>query len=131
MEKTSVITETAIEDMVHRFYAKVRQDELIGPIFIHAIGQKWDAHLERLCAFWSTVLLASRSYYGDPFTAHRMVQGIQKDHFERWLFLFKNTVHEVFTEDVAQDIFSRAERMSNRMQDILFEPQTFSFTGQS
>ena len=67
MEKYTLITEASIHKMVHQFYAKVQKDEVIGPIFIHAIGQKWDAHLERLCNFWSSVLLASKSYYGDPF----------------------------------------------------------------
>jgi hemoglobin len=127
MSKHSVITESAIQEMVHHFYAKVQQDETIGPIFNHAIGERWDAHLARLCAFWSSVLLASKSYYGDPFRTHLMVQGIQPVHFNRWLDLFAETVGELFSEPLAQDIHMRAERMAERMKLMLFDPPPFTF----
>ena len=123
MDRYTQITEDAIQDMVHKFYTKVRQDDTLGPIFNNAIGQKWDAHLERLCAFWSTVLLTSKSYYGDPFRAHLMVQGIQPEHFARWLALFEQTLKEVFIEELVIDIITRAKRMAERMKIVLFDSQ--------
>ncbi len=127
MPKYTVITEENIKEMVHAFYAKVQQDELIGPIFIHAIGQKWDDHLGRLCDFWSSVLLMSKRYYGDPFRTHMMVQGIEPQHFNRWLELFNETLEELFNEELRGFILLRAERIAERMSIVLFEVQGFGF----
>lgn len=40
------------------FYAKVRVDPEIGPVFNDAV-QNWDAHLALLKDFWSTVMLTT------------------------------------------------------------------------
>src|SRR5690242_11461624 len=48
------IDETMIESLVRRFYAKVREDAVLGPIFDAKIHD-WEPHLERMCAFWSSV----------------------------------------------------------------------------
>lgn len=124
LTKYEHITEENIREMVHQFYARVRQDETIGPIFHNVIGQSWDTHIDRLCAFWSTVLLGSRQYYGDPFRAHLMVQGIEADHFQHWLELFEETARALYTEALALTILSKAQRMANRMKTVLFEIPT-------
>ena len=59
-------TEVEIRRKVHTFYARVRDDDLLGPVFEERIGTDWDAHLDRMVDFWSTVLLASGRYRGDP-----------------------------------------------------------------
>lgn len=125
MEKYTVITEDAIREMVHQFYANVQKDPALGPIFHHAVGQRWDAHLERLCDFWSTVLLTSKRYYGNPLRAHLMVQGIEQHHFEQWLCLFNDTVTDLFCESLAKDIMHRATRMAARIQETIFDPPEF------
>ena len=108
MEKYTVITEDAIREMVHQFYANVQKDPALGPIFHHAVGQRWDAHLERLCDFWSTVLLTSKRYY-----------------FEQWLCLFNDTVTDLICESLAKDIMHRATRMAARIQETIFDPPAF------
>ena len=50
--------------MVERFYAKVRLDPEIGPVFDDAV-RNWDAHLALLKDFWSTVLLTTGRYKGE------------------------------------------------------------------
>ena len=60
---------TMIEKLVHAFYARVRCDELIGPIFAARISE-WDHHLQRLCQFWSSVVLMSGRYHGSPMQKH-------------------------------------------------------------
>ena len=59
----SPITENMIRQLVHGFYAKVRADQELGPIFARVIGEDWDPHLEKMCAFWSSVMtsVASRT----------------------------------------------------------------------
>ena len=40
-----------VAQLVRAFYAKIRQDELLGPIFNESI-QDWEPHLEKLTDFW-------------------------------------------------------------------------------
>ena len=73
------------------FYARVRQDALIGPVFNGAIGD-WPEHLDKLQAFWSSVMLTSGRYKGRPLPAH-ISHGatITPATFERWLELWRET----------------------------------------
>lgn len=108
--------------MVETFYSRVREDSLLGPIFEERIGSEWDAHLDRMVDFWSTVLLATGRYRGDPIRAHAQVPGIRSGHFDRWLEVFRPVVHEVFPEGLAEDVYGRALRMRmvlerNRAED--------------
>lgn len=124
MKHTS-ITEANIETLVHTFYARVQRHETIGPIFNAALAGRWEAHLTRMVDFWSSVLLTSGRYYGNPFQAHLMVQGLEPRHFRDWLELFHETLGDLFIPAVAERIFTAASRMGERMQHVLFErPQT-------
>lgn len=60
------ITEEMIAEVVHDFHGRVWADELIGPIFDRAIGDGWNAHLAKLCDFWSSVLLMTGRFHGTP-----------------------------------------------------------------
>lgn len=84
------ITESMIRDLVHDFYAKVRHDGVLGPIFAARIHD-WDAHLAKLCAFWSSVALMTGRYKGRPMPVHAAIEEISEAHFERWLGLFRDT----------------------------------------
>ena len=48
-------TEQEVIDLVHAFYARVRRDEVLGPIFNTHIDD-WDQHLAKLVDFWSAIL---------------------------------------------------------------------------
>ena len=63
------VTEEMIRDLVHTFYARVRRDPLIGPIF-NRVVEDWPAHLDKLCAFWSSVTLMTGRYKGTPMKVH-------------------------------------------------------------
>lgn len=118
--KHTAITEASIEALVGAFYARVRTHETLGLIFNAALAGRWDAHLARMVDFWSSVLLASRRYYGQPLHAHLLVQGLKPEHFRDWLELFRETLDELFVPEVAERIFTAASRMSERMQGVLF-----------
>lgn len=66
------ISEHDIHRLVHRFYARVRQDATLGPIF-EARVTDWDAHLAMLCDFWSALLLGTRRFKGAPIPAHARI----------------------------------------------------------
>jgi hemoglobin len=63
------IDEALIEKLVRSFYVRVRQDALLGPIFDARITE-WEPHLQRMCAFWSSVALMSARYHGQPMRVH-------------------------------------------------------------
>lgn len=104
-------TEEQIRRLVHAFYARVRGDAELGPIFESRIGDRWDAHLERMVDFWSSVLLASGRYRGNPLEKHAAVQEIEPRHYDRWIALFDEVLADVMPPHVAADIGARAKRM--------------------
>jgi len=118
------ITEEAIRRLVDRFYVRARRDELLGPVFARAVGEgdeAWTAHLARLADFWSSVMLTSGRYHGDPFSVHLRLPGLNPAMFDRWLALFGETCAEVFEPDVADAFCDRAERIARSLRMGLFE----------
>jgi hemoglobin len=113
MEQTG-ITEAMIARLVHTFYARVRLDPLIGPIFAERV-QDWDTHLEKLCAFWSSVALMSGRYQGRPMQAHAPLP-IETAHFERWLDLFEATALELCPPVAATHFIERARRIADSLE---------------
>jgi hemoglobin len=104
------ITEEAIHSVVHAFYARIRRDPALGPIFNRVVAGNWDAHLARMCDFWSSVLLMTGRFKGAPMQAHVAVGGLRATHFARWLHVFRETVQELCTPEAAE-LFSRKAQM--------------------
>ncbi|MBK8699439.1 MAG: group III truncated hemoglobin [Saprospiraceae bacterium] len=109
--KAEIITLEDIKLLVDSFYAKVRKDEMLGPIFEGIISDRWPAHLDKMYRFWQTILLEERSYQGSPFAPHAQLP-IAGPHFDRWLFLFTQTVDENFEGLIAEEAKWRAEKMA-------------------
>jgi hemoglobin len=109
------ITEPIIRDLVHAFYAKARRDALLGPIF-DANVKDWPAHLENMCAFWSSATLKSGRYKGHPMLPHARIAEIGKTHFTRWLALFGETAAEICPGEAATLFVDRAERFGQSLQ---------------
>ena len=103
-----------IERLVRTFYARVRADELIGPIFSARIAD-WEPHLERMCAFWSSVALMSGAYHGQPMQKHLPLP-VDALHFDRWLALFAQTANEVTPPKAAAHFIKLAERVAESLE---------------
>jgi hemoglobin len=108
------ITEAEISNLVDHFYAKVRLDPDIGPIFNAIVGD-WPHHLATLKDFWSTVLLTSGRYKGDPMMTHLQLP-LDPDHFERWLALFAETATEVLSLDHATIVIAKSQRIAQNFK---------------
>lgn len=111
------ITEEQIGRLVEAFYAKVRVDPEIGPIF-NAIVSDWPHHLSVLKDFWSTVLLTTGRYKGDPAMRH-IGLGLDPEHFDRWLALFSETTREIFPAETTDWILNKAQRIGRNFQDAV------------
>lgn len=101
--------------LVDTFYGKVRQDDLIGPVFEEKIQDRWPHHLSIMYRFWGTVLLGERSYFGSPFLKHATLP-VEGPHFERWLDFFYTTVDEFFEGPKAEEAKFRADKMAEMFQ---------------
>ncbi|MBS1823031.1 MAG: group III truncated hemoglobin [Acidobacteria bacterium] len=111
---TDKITEPEISVLVDNFYAKVRRDPDIGPIF-NAIVDDWPYHLALLKDFWSTVLLTTGRYKGDPMMKHLQLP-LDHEHFNRWLELFAETANEVLSPEHAAEIIDKSHRIAQNFK---------------
>jgi hemoglobin len=118
--KTNQISEDAIRHLVDQFYAKVRTDSELGPIFEHAIRGDWEPHLAKMRDFWSSVMLTSGRYKGNPVAVHGRVEGIESELFDRWLALFRETCRELFDESTAEAFQAKAARIAESLKLALF-----------
>jgi hemoglobin len=113
------VSEPAIRLLVDRFYAKVRKDPALGPIFEGAV-EDWGSHLATMRNFWSSIMLTSGRYHGNPVAAHRKLQGLTPQLFERWLALFAETCGELFDDGLAAAFMVKARRIATSLQLALF-----------
>ena len=106
------IDEPRIRRMVEHFYEKVRADSLLGPVFESRRAGRWPAHLDKMVDFWTSALLRSDRYGGNPRAAHSAIPDISPRHFERWLELFEQTLAATFDDETANQIHARARAMA-------------------
>lgn len=111
--KRTGLDEARLTELVHRFYAKVRADAVLEPIFAERIAD-WGPHLERMVEFWSSVALMTGRYHGAPVPKHIGLP-VTWSHFERWLALFRETAHETCTPAGAAHVIERAERIARSL----------------
>lgn len=99
-----------IENLVEAFYAKIRNDELLGPIFAERIAD-WPAHLARMKGFWRSVLHNSGEFSGNPMLKHVAIPGLHLAHFSHWLELFYETLRDVEKHSAATTLVGARARM--------------------
>jgi hemoglobin len=121
-----LLTIAEIKDLVDTFYGKVKQDELLAPVFNARIGANWTQHLEKMYSFWKTVLFAESSYHGSPFPPHSQLP-VDHSHFTRWLELFNQTVDELFLGEKAKEAKWRAAKMAEMFESKIEYYKNYKF----
>jgi len=104
-----------IKMLVDGFYAKVKVDELLGPVFAGEAQVHWEAHLPTMYSFWTKILLGQGEYFGRPFQKHIPLK-IDASHFKRWLSLFEGTVDSNFEGEIAEEAKLRANAIAYAFQ---------------
>lgn len=113
MDKTG-IDDAMIERLVRTFYDRVQADLLIGPVFAARI-EDWEAHIVKLCAFWSSVALMTGRYHGQPMQVHLKLP-VAAEHFDRWIALFEMTANELCPPVAAAHFIERARRIADSFE---------------
>jgi hemoglobin len=99
-----------VDHIVEAFYARVREDSLLGPIFAERIAD-WPPHLARMKAFWRSVLHNSGEFSGNPMLKHLVIPALDVTHFSRWLELFYATLREAEGHPEATTLVGGRARM--------------------
>ncbi|HET9629978.1 MAG TPA: group III truncated hemoglobin [Novosphingobium sp.] len=90
-----------VSDLVERFYGRIRSDALLGPIFAAHIAD-WPSHLDRMKAFWRSILHNSAEFSGNPMQRHVAVHeggaALGEAEFAHWLDLFYATCGQLADE---------------------------------
>ena len=108
-------TEDEVRNLVYSFYAKVRCDEVLGPVFNAHISD-WDQHLGKMTDFWSAILRGTARYHGTPMPKHAVLPELSGDLFQRWLSLFRNTTDSLDNRIMGR----RANEMAQRIAQSLW-----------
>jgi hemoglobin len=119
--RPDLATEADIEELVRAFYRQAAVDDVLGPVFA-AAEVDWAEHIPRVTAFWTWQLLGGRRYDGRPLRSHERVNELvpfTEAHYERWLELFVETVHDRWTGPVADLADRRAHLMARSMRRVL------------
>lgn len=114
LQQATGIDEDMIRRLVHGFYDRVRADTTLGPVFAARIAD-WGPHLELMCAFWSSVMLATGRYNGRPMQQHAPLP-IEAAHFDRWLAMFEATARELCPPDAARHFVERARMIGDSLE---------------
>lgn len=112
-------TEADIAFFLDRFYARIHQDPDLGPIFNDVAQVDWPSHMPKIRAFWSSLLLGTNSYQGQPMRPHfELAQKtpIRPAHFDQWLALFRQALTECFAGERANEAQLRAQSIATVMQ---------------
>lgn len=120
-----MVTLSSIDDeglplLVDAFYARIRADEVLGPIFNDAIGD-WPEHLEKLTDFWSSVMLTTGRYKGQPVPAHmKHKDRITPELFDRWLGIWNETTDAMMKPEAAAALQQKAARIAESLKLAMF-----------
>lgn len=112
--RRSGIDAPMIERLVDSFYASIRADPVLGPIFDERIHD-WAGHLGTMKRFWSSVALMTGEYHGEPMAKHGALP-VGSEHFDRWLDLFRAAAETVCPPEAAAFFTERAGRIARSLE---------------
>lgn len=109
------VTTAQIRLVADRFYARVRADPTLAPIFHATIGQDasvWEAHIAKITLFWRNALLREPVYSGNPMLVHSGISAIEPEHFAIWLGIFDSVLTDTLSPETAAQWSRTAHRIA-------------------
>lgn len=111
-----------IERLVRRFYAQVREDEILAPVFVEQAQVDWNEVIPKITAFWCQLELGVIGFRGNPTRKHEELhaeQPFRSEQFERWVALFHATVDSAWAGPHADSIKARAVMIGQAQSRML------------
>jgi hemoglobin len=109
----------AVQLLVDSFYTRVKQDDLLAPIFNNTEYFSWETHIPVMVSFWETLLLDAATYKGNTMQKHIQLHRqhpLTPQLFDRWKELFYETLDTLFEGPQVKEARKRVEAMSALMQ---------------
>jgi hemoglobin len=108
---------TKMMELLHHFYADVRQHNEIGPIFRAQIHD-WPSHLEKIADFWAGATGGPANYSG-PMPQRHFPLGLTEHHFAAWLDLWRRQCRIRLAPPEAEEMIRIAEGIGARLQWLI------------
>jgi hemoglobin len=106
-----------VRRFVEAFYAEVRHDELLMPIFSRVVAdEQWPEHFETMTDFWMAVAFDGPAFRGNPMIKHARIRDISATHFEHWLRIFEQVAHQFWDTEIANLLVFRAQQIAPALQ---------------
>jgi len=113
------LTREHIKKLVIHFYQKVRNDEMLGPIFNDVAKVDWDHHIPLICQFWNSIMLKTNEYHSNAYRKHVILgekTNLTEAHFTRWLMLFQEEAFKHLPPEEAQLIIDKATMIASSLK---------------
>lgn len=107
----------ALLEFLRHFYADVRQDSVLGPVFDAHIHD-WPAHLEKIADFWA-LQTGGPSRYPGGFGAAHLPHGLEEGHFRRWLLLWELNCRSRLSSAAAAWMIQRAHDLATNLRRLV------------
>jgi hemoglobin len=118
--KKDIETREELEEFLRAFYKKAFADELIGFFFIEVVPLDLKTHIPVIASFWESVVFNTHGYRKNVMEVHRHIHHlskIKKEHLDRWVKLFTETLDEFF-EGLKTELMKQRARSIATLMDI-------------
>jgi hemoglobin len=115
MLKRDIESRADVTQFVDAFYHKLLEDPLVKHFFLEIMEAPLSEHLPIIYDFWESVLFRLGNYQRNTMEKHlelHQLSPLRKEHFDRWLALFFETIDQLFEGKRAEDAKARARSIA-------------------
>jgi hemoglobin len=118
--KKDIETREELEELLRAFYKKAFADELIGHFFTEVVPLDLKTHIPVIANFWESVAFNKPNYRKNVMEVHQHIHHlskIKKEHLDRWVKIFTETLEESF-EGAKTELMKQRARSIATLMDI-------------
>lgn len=116
--KRDIESRDDLVQLLEAFYTKAFVDDLIGHFFTKVVPLNLEVHIPVIADFWEAIIFNKHTYKKNVMVVHQHIHHlshIKKEHLDRWVQIFTNTVDELFEGDKATLIKQRGSSIATLM----------------
>lgn len=115
--KKDIRSREDIVNLLEAFYTKAFADDLIGRFFTE-MPLDLETHIPLIADFWESIVFGTFSYQKNVMEVHRLIHersAIRKEHLDRWVKLFSETMDSSYEGSNATLMLQRARSVATLM----------------